>query len=123
MHPFRSFIRFSVVCGLALGLSAPAFAHAKLVSSTPAEGASVAQMPEEAVLTFSTAVRPTFCRLLGADGKEVATIDAVHMEGMVMHVLLPKGLGAGVYTLSYGVVSEDAHPIKGTMTFTVTATP
>lgn len=41
-----------------LGVATPAWAHAKLQSSSPAQGASLSAAPTRVVLTFGEPVRP-----------------------------------------------------------------
>jgi hypothetical protein len=55
----------------------PALAHASLKSSTPANGASVAEAPREVVLRFTEAVNPASVTVAvrGADG--VAAVEGI----------------------------------------------
>lgn len=111
---------------LALAL-APAFAsptsalplHARLVSSSPAHKATLESV-DEVVLTFNESVNPDFVavKVSGPDGGEVDGDPTV--DGMTVTQPLTSPLGVGKHAVTYRVVSNDGHPISGTLTFTTT---
>jgi methionine-rich copper-binding protein CopC len=110
----------------ALTVTAPglALAHARLVSSTPADGASVGAGLTEIVLTFSEEISPdqSSASLLGADGVAVQGVSASvdRANRTVMRILTPP-LQAGKYTVKWEAVTEDDNGhTNGTLTFTVT---
>ncbi|MFP5072596.1 copper resistance protein CopC [Pseudonocardia nantongensis] len=87
--------------GLALLLgSAPAWAHTELESSTPADGASLAQPPSEVALTFSEAVPAAGATVSvsGPDRTDYAAGPATGDAGTLTVPLRPLG-PAGAYTL------------------------
>lgn len=111
-----------------LFLSAPALAHPKLLSSTPAANASVAA-PSRITLTFSEGLMP---KLSGAEivmtgmpgmpnhrmavtGFQTAT-DA---DGKTLVLTLARPLSAGSYQVAWHVVSTDTHRVQGNLAFTV----
>jgi methionine-rich copper-binding protein CopC len=100
----------------------PAFAHAELKGSTPAEGASLAEAPQQVQLTFSEAVTlpATPVTVTGPDGAAWAA-GAASIAGAVVTVPVTPNGPAGAYTLTYNVVSDDGDPITGTVKFTLTA--
>lgn len=117
-----------VLAGLGLVLAgppSPAYAHAQLVGTTPANGARLATAPAEIVLVFSERVNlvQNGVRLLGAGsagsvpGVGPARIDPANPAQV--RVPLPAGLGEGGYTVSWRVVSADSHPIHGAFAFAV----
>ncbi|WP_163550612.1 copper resistance CopC family protein [Candidatus Frankia nodulisporulans] len=110
---------------LVIGLAAPASAHSRLVSTSPAADATVADPPTEVTLTFSESISSRYTRVAvtGPDGAP-HTDGALRVQGGTVHQPLT-ATSNGVYTVSYQAVSADGHPIGGTFTFTVTqaATP
>jgi copper transport protein len=115
-----------LVAGLtALALPAPASAHAVLESSQPSRGAQVGRAPERVVLRFDEPVEAAFgaVRVYDADGKRVDSGSTRHPGGSgdSVAVDLRRGLGDGVYTATYRVISADSHPVTGGFTFTVGA--
>ncbi|HEX6359801.1 copper resistance CopC family protein [Actinophytocola sp.] len=112
------------LAGLGLfALAAPASAHNSLISSNPAENASMEAGPQTVVLTFDQPVQDgqglNSVAITGPDGKEwqggPATVDSNVVSAPVRE-LGPRG----VYTIGYRVVSADGHPVSGKVTFTLT---
>jgi copper transport protein len=95
-------------------------AHADLVSSSPADGASLASPPSVIELRFNEPVRPIAVRLLDQSGKPVP-LSAPQAEGAVLRIALPDKLGEGHYILSFRVASLDSHPVGGSIVFGVGA--
>jgi copper resistance protein C len=100
-------------------LPLPARAHAALVSSNPTDGAVVATAPVEVTLTFDeTVMAPAYVVVKAPDGSDVAdgsaTIDGATVTQAVR--LVPQ---QGAYSASYRVVSDDGHPVQGTIKFSV----
>lgn len=100
-----------------------AHAHSDLISSDPAAGASLEQMPESFSLTFNE-------ELISIDGESVNTLTLQGIDGNRYELLAPTVVGAvlsaqvtggefpaGEYLLSYRAVSADGHPITGEITF------
>ena len=102
---------------VALCLATSAHAHAVLIGAEPADGSVVAEAPKMVVLRFNEAVAPTAVSLLDAAGKprDVA-IRAVDQSVMVT---LPAGLPKGTQVVSYRVVSQDGHPVAGSLLFSI----
>lgn len=100
----------------------PALAHASLKSSTPANGANVAQAPREVVLQFTEAVNPASVTVAvrGSDG--VAAVEGVpQVTGAVVVQPLRATLPAGHFTVTFQVVSIDGHRVSGTLHFALAA--
>lgn len=113
-----------VVLAAALALlagTAPAWAHTALESSTPADGASVAQAPREIALTFTEDVPAdgATVTVTGPDRADRVAGPVTGDGGTLTVPLQPLG-PAGTYTVTYRVVSDDGHPVEGTVTFTLT---
>jgi methionine-rich copper-binding protein CopC len=116
-------VAVTLICGFALLLgSAPAFAHTRLQSSDPSDGASLATPPERVSLTFNEAVQPGFSTLtvIGAEGTEYQTGEVSADGDTVSIAVLPLG-PAGRYEIGYRVMSEDGHPVTGSVAFTLTS--
>ncbi len=102
-----------------LGLVLGAFAHARLVASTPANGAVLTAAPERVTLRFDHEVEPALGRMVLereppaalppiADGADARTLVGA----------LPP-LGPGAYRVTWRVVSRDGHPVSGELRFVV----
>jgi copper transport protein len=115
-----------LVCGIGLlvallaGLARPppAFAHAALVGSEPAEGAILADPPATLRLNFNEPVSPLVVRLIGPTGE--ALTPAVTAENSTLAIVPPR-LGRGTHVLSWRVISADGHPVGGAVLFSVGA--
>jgi hypothetical protein len=107
---------------VALGVTAPAFAHALLKSATPAAGSTVTTAPTELDLMFTEGVNLKFTgvKLTGPDKAVVPTGEATLMGGDTAFMVPLSGtLAAGVYTVAWHALSTDGHKTNGTYTFTV----
>jgi copper resistance protein C len=112
------------LAGLGLfALAVPASAHNSLISSNPANDASLAAAPQSIVLTFDQPVQEgeglNSVAVTGPDGNEwqggAATVDSNVVTAPV------RELGpTGVYTIGYRIVSADGHPVSGQVKFTLT---
>ena len=98
----------------------PASAHATLVATTPGDGERLESPPAEVTLEFSegVSVDAGYVRVLGPGGERVDAGAPVE-DGGVITAPLRSGLPDASYTVSYRVVSEDAHPISGAYAFVV----
>ncbi len=109
--------------------TAPALAHPKLVSATPAANAS-AKAVSRIVLKFSERLTP---RVSGAtltmtgmpgmkdhpDMKMSGVNAVVGSDGTSIVITSAKPLAAGTYRVDWHVVGGDTHRITGTHAFTV----
>lgn len=114
--------RTAIACsGLAvlavLAFPAAASAHAMLESSSPARGAQVERAPDRVELRFNEPVEIAFgaVRVYDADGGRMDSGPTEHPggRGEAVAVKLRGGLGDGVYTATYRVISADSHPVAG----------
>jgi len=103
-----------------LALPSPAQAHDSLLSSDPADGATLETSPEEIAFTFSADVLDVspLVRITDESGTEIAEIVPT-IDGPVATATLPEPLPAGTHTIQWRVVSSDGHPIEGTQTLTI----
>lgn len=102
--------------------SAPreAMAHAALVASEPAAGSVLAAAPDRVDLVFSEPVAQLVFRLLSPGGSPADLLGA-SVDGARLTLPLPPDLAQGTHLVSWRVVSEDGHPIGGTLFFSVGA--
>jgi methionine-rich copper-binding protein CopC len=110
----------SVLCAKA---AAPAWAHTRLVSSTPAQDVPAAA-PREVTLVFSDPVQPALSTVSvrGADGEDlVAGQPSSTGNGTSVVQALRSPLGPGTYTVAYRVLAADGHPVTGSFQITATA--
>lgn len=96
-----------------------ALAHAQLRGSDPAEGVVVTEAPAAIILDFNEAIAPLVLRHIGPDG--TATDLEGTAENATITVAPPADLADGTHLLSWRVVSDDGHPVGGTLTFHVGA--
>ena len=114
----------SIIVALLAALLVPgvAFAHAELVSSTPASGATVSTDPGTISATFSEAIDPgrSSMELLSPAGQTVATA-TVDASGTSMTLDHP-ALEPGTYTVRWTTVTPDDNGVeRGTFTIIVAA--
>jgi len=103
--------------------SSPAFAHAQLLTASPAPGSVVAASPAQIVLRFGEPVEIDFgsIRVFDASGARVDSGGTHHPRGDDAEVAidLPSRLTDGAYIVAWRVVSADSHPVQGAYTFSV----
>src|SRR5215213_7199891 len=103
-----------------LGFASGASAHAVLMSMEPADGSVVSLAPKTVQLNFNQPVTPAAIKLIDADGT-TRDSPSVHAIDKTIVVMLPEGLPPGTQIISYRVVSEDGHPVAGSLTFSIGA--
>lgn len=98
-----------------------AAAHTSLVSSDPADGASLPAGPQQVRLTFDEPVQREFATITvtGPGGTRWDGGDAVVSGSSVTVPLRPLG-PAGDYVIGYRIVSADGHPVSDTLMFRLT---
>lgn len=106
-----------------LAAAGSASAHARLISSDPPAEGVLADPPTHVRLTFSEPVQvaPDGVRIFDPTGQRVDDGRVAHPggEGSVVQVGLRDATALGSYTVSWRVISADAHPIAGAFTFAV----
>ena len=109
-----------VLAGLAvLGAAAPAGAHATLVATDPAEGAVLSEAPAEVTFTFNEHIRviPDGVQVFDATGAPTAA--EATASGEVLTVALTGAVGTGTQVVVWRILSDDGHPVSGSLTFAV----
>lgn len=114
---WAAFCLLARVAGLLLVMAAGADAHAVLIASSPASNDVLAVAPEKILLRFNEAVRVVRSSMVVADG--VAREISANSTGAEVEAPLPHPLANGTVIFSYRVVSEDGHPIGGSIVFHV----
>jgi copper resistance protein C len=100
-----------------------AFAHAQLVSETPAANAVLTSAPTSLTLKFSEAVELKFTgvAITGADKSAVAT-DAASLDpkdASTFIVPLKGTLASGKYRVQWHALARDGHKTNGSFSFTI----
>ena len=103
---------------LALALGSAALAHSSPEANTPADGATVAEVPEIAI-AFDEPMRVISAALL-LDGDEVEIERATGMDPVTAFRAAPsEALAPGAYEFEWRGMSADGHPMQGGFGFTV----
>lgn len=105
---------------LVLAASGPAFAHARLVSSTPSSG-STTTAPRSVTLTFSERFAAPFSTVEVEDGRgrTVALTKTVSEDGKTLGGSFTGPLAAGTYRVTWAIAAADGHRMTGNYSFTV----
>ena len=118
----RASVAIAVVLS-ALAAAPSAFAHATLQQSTPENNSIVRTSPDVVELQFSEAVETAFgsIRVYDCVGERVDSGNVDRPSESSVAVNLDRGLPAGTYTVTWRVISADAHPVAGAFVFHVKA--
>ncbi|WP_246693189.1 copper resistance protein CopC, partial [Mesorhizobium sp. M2E.F.Ca.ET.154.01.1.1] len=103
-----------------LVLPGRAFAHAALVAADPADGSVLMQSPARFSLTFSEPVSPLVIALVRPDGTRLA-LTSFRLTDRTVEIDNPETLKSGTHVLSWRVISEDGHPVGGSVLFSIGA--
>jgi copper transport protein len=96
-----------------------ALAHAVLVSSSPADGATLPRPPNHVVLSFNQPVQPAGVGILvNAPSGRPANRGEARAQGSRLTVGLDAG-EQGTYLVRWQVIAQDTHPSLGQLTFSV----
>ncbi len=110
----------AVLAGMSF-VSAGAWAHAKLQTSSPAAGAVLEIAPKEIALQFNEKLEAAFssAKITDSAGKNIGAaksqLDPV--KPSVLKLALPS-LKPGTYGVHWAVVGQDGHRRQGEFTFT-----
>lgn len=112
-----------ILLGLAaasLATAGQALAHAALTKTVPADGAVIPGAPAEFSLSFSEPVSPLVLTLIGPDGTS-RPLPRFTLSDRTLSIAAPSDLANGTHLLSWRVVSEDGHPVGGSVLFSIGA--
>jgi methionine-rich copper-binding protein CopC len=107
----------ALVVASIIGFTSPASAHAKLLSSSPANGSALPEGPTQISFTFDEPVTVDTLRATSDDGTEVQ-LGAPIISGSTVSVTWPGGQAPGLYRVGFQVTSDDGHAIEGITLFT-----
>ena len=120
LHRFVYVFIFGVVATL-MSVSA-ASGHSQLVSSDPVDGSVLSAPPNQLVLTFNEALLKEAVAVAIANGAGEAVSGAVATAvGAIVTIPWPSDLPPDNYSVSYRIVSDDGHPITGSIGFSYTS--
>lgn len=112
----------AVALGIVLGAAAPAAAHNYVVSSTPAEGETLTEVPAAFVITTNdilldlTGEAAGFGMVISDANGGFYGDGCVMVDGRSMSTAAALG-AAGDYTLTFQLVSADGHTLSDTIAF------
>ncbi len=117
----RAFLHAAALLTLA-GAAGPAWAHAHLVSATPAPGSTVAAPPKTVSIDFTEGVEPRFCTITVQDADDhpvtTGTPDTAADNNKRLSIGLTT-LTPGTYRVIWHATAVDTHKTEGTYQFTV----
>ena len=126
-HPSRRSYRPVLVAVaailVALALVPAAGAHARLITTEPANDAVLEQSPRFVLLRFDEPVETAFGAIRVYDSR-ARRVDAGKVERpseKEARIKLERRLARGTYTATWRVVSADGHPVSGAFVFHVGA--
>lgn len=101
-------------------IASPAVAHARLVSATPGNGATVSA-PRTISLTFSERFAAPFSTVEVEDSRRRAVdlTKTVSGDGKTLGGTFGAPLTAGAYRVTWAIAAADGHRMTGTYSFTV----
>ncbi|WP_258066685.1 copper resistance CopC family protein [Arthrobacter sp. GMC3] len=119
---WRALAGAAVVLMALLGGSGAALAHDAVEGTAPADGSSVATVPEKVTVTLSNtpASIGSQINVVDASGTNWSAGTVEVLDNVATQQLKP-GAPAGKYTVQWRLVSSDGHPIEGQFVFTAAA--
>lgn len=117
---------WAVACAVLAGVlvimtGAPASAHASLLKTDPADGAVVATLPDQVVLTFNEPIRLDTDAVQGfGPGGADWPVTAQAQDNRVV-VTPGADPGTGTVVLAWKVISADGHVVGGSLSFSIGA--
>ena len=125
-HPSRRSCRLvlvAIAALVALAMVPAAGAHARLITTEPANDAVLEQSPGFVLLRFDEPVETAFgaIRVYDAQARRVDAGKVERPSETEARVALDRRLARGTYTATWRAVSADGHPISGAFVFHVGA--
>ena len=100
-------------------LATGAFAHSRVDTTTPANGAELTEVPSEVAFKFTKDIRLTRVEMTHRDHPTVR-LDLGEQTGFDRDFSVPvEEMGAGLYRIDWRGLGIDGHAVQGTFTFTV----
>lgn len=113
----------AVVLMVVLGVGSGASAHPELVASTPGQGQVLDALPASASLAFNEPVIVVSSKvfLRAPDGSQTELLHDGASRTSELRVPLPGRASNGTYAITFDVVGDDGHRIRGEVGFAVGA--
>jgi methionine-rich copper-binding protein CopC len=111
----------AIVAFLVMLAPEAAFAHAKMTSSTPKDGSTVAAGLSQIELNFSHPLRLSVVHVRDATKHDVPLRSELPKAFAAVVKINVDGLTPGAYEVSWTAVADDGHVMKGTFAFSVKA--
>lgn len=100
-------------------LATGAFAHSRVDTTTPENGAALAEAPTEIRFNFAAEIRLTRVDMIHQDHPAVR-LDLGDQTSFDRVFALPlHGMGEGIYRIEWRGLGVDGHAMQGAFTFTV----
>jgi hypothetical protein len=115
------YARVTLAASLLMLVTAAAFAHTGLRSSTPAAGATLEGPIDAIVLEFAEPVRLTAITLTDAAGREQPLGARAEAAAAAFTLATGAPLPPGAYVIAWRAVGADTHVVSGEIPFTITA--
>ena len=95
-------------------------AHTSLTNSNPEEGAVLKEDVERIRLTFDAPIEKTSTLELKTAEGETVPLEKPLIIGNELSAVLKQELEKGTYLINWKLISEDGHPVEGTIRFEMT---
>ncbi|RJO96361.1 copper resistance protein CopC [Exiguobacterium sp. RIT452] len=92
-------------------------AHTSLTNSNPEEGAVLTENVERIRLTFDAPIEKTSTLELKTAEGETVPLEKPLIIGNELSAVLKQELEQGTYLITWKLISEDGHPVEGTIRF------
>jgi methionine-rich copper-binding protein CopC len=112
-----------LVVAAALALALPVWAHAELVSTVPAAGATVPSGLWELSLTFTEPIGRGSQVVVYAEQFQPVAGVTNEVDDTKLRARFTTALGEGVYTVQWTAIGADGHPVEGSYQFAVSRAP
>lgn len=97
-------------------------AHSELVSTTPEDGQVLDAPPTDVTFTFNEDLLPDFVNFVATDPSgQVLELTVSGVNGPTATVAWPAEAPGGEWRVDYRVVSQDGHPVDGSIAFAYAA--
>ena len=117
----RQLLPLAALAAMVLAPAAPAFAHARVVKSSPAANAVIAA-PSQVSVTFSEKLVPAFSKLgisMAGMNMAVPVKTSVSADGRTLTGVPQGKFTKGSYVVNWTAASADGHKMKGSIPFQI----
>ncbi len=112
-------MKMLTIVALISTLATSAFAHSKVDTTTPENGAVIADVPAEVSVNFAYEIRLTRVQMIHQDLHAVP-LDLGDQTSFNRAFTLPlQDMGEGIYRIEWRGLGVDGHAMQGAFTFTV----